>query len=94
MLAFAYMKVLAIAVFFSLAEAALSASLLSITEDLGPRLSPNAQIVLSQSEAFKTLTARWQVGHNPTFHVVVIVDNENDVSEAVGYISKSSLNTP
>lgn len=54
-----------------------------ISDELGPQLSPNAQIVFPDSPTFGSLVERAQSGHAPSFRVVVVVATENDVAESV-----------
>lgn len=55
----------------------------SIHDELGPRLSPDAAIFESGSPHFANLTTRWQSNNSPDSSSVVVVATEEDVQETV-----------
>jgi hypothetical protein len=56
---------------------------INIIADLGPQLSPQASIVLSNDADFAKLTGRWREYHSPDVAVVVQVATEADVQQTV-----------
>ena len=56
----------------------------TIASELGPRLSPDASIILPSSEEFAEAILRWTEYRAPTFSAVVEVANEKDVQETMG----------
>lgn len=59
-----------------------------IVSELGPKLSPNASIILPGSADFIISTTRWQQYRSPEINVAVEVTNERDIRETVcGFLS-------
>jgi hypothetical protein len=57
----------------------------NITEELGPLLSPGAEIIFPGSAAFAAAMDRDNEEYPPTFSVIVEVANESDVRECVSF---------
>ena len=55
----------------------------SIVSELGPKLSPNATIILPKDPDFAAATQRWVEYQAPTFGAVVVVRDEQDVQQTV-----------
>lgn len=56
---------------------------IGIAQDLGPRLSKRAKVVLKGEEGFEERTARWQRWKEPDVVAVVDVKKEEDVEKTV-----------
>lgn len=55
----------------------------SILSELGPKLSPNASIILPKDTNFGAATRRWVEYQAPSFGAVVVVTDEADVRQTV-----------
>ena len=55
----------------------------SIVLELGPKLSPNATIILPNDSRFAAATQRWVEYQAPSFGAVVIATDEKDVQQTV-----------
>jgi hypothetical protein len=55
----------------------------SITSELGPLLSKNAEIILQSNSEFAEASKRWQWWAAPDVKVVVKVQTEEDVQQTV-----------
>ena len=55
----------------------------TVLSELGPRLSPNASIILPDAAEFDAATTRWTEYQAPSFSAVVKVAIEKDVQETV-----------
>ena len=58
----------------------------SIVYELGPKLSPNATILLPKDSDFAGVTMRWVDYQAPTFRAAVVVACEEDVQQSVSRI--------
>ena len=56
----------------------------SVLSDLGPKLSPNATILLPDDPNFAAATRRWVEYQAPSFDAVVVVTSEEDVQQTAG----------
>ncbi|KAJ2979491.1 hypothetical protein NUW58_g7186 [Xylaria curta] len=66
-------------------------SAVEISGALGPKLSPQATIVLPGDSDFASLTARWREYRAPNISVVVKVATESDVQETVRYADEHDI---
>jgi hypothetical protein len=55
----------------------------SITSELGPLLSKNAEIILQSDSEFTEASKRWQCWAAPDVNMVVEVQTEEDVQQTV-----------
>ncbi|KAF2121391.1 hypothetical protein BDV96DRAFT_609480 [Lophiotrema nucula] len=62
-----------------------------ILEELGPKLSKDARILLKDHEAFTDASSRWQWWAAPEVSAVVDVYNEDDVSQTILYANKHDI---
>lgn len=63
----------------------------SIQEQLGPRLSQGAKIIVKDEDGFKEATERWQYWEAPHVNAVVEVQNEEDVQQTVRASNTSKI---
>lgn len=61
----------------------LDSNVTAFVDELGPQLSSEASITLTDSEEFDELTARWTAWEAPSFKATVQVYTEEDVSNTV-----------
>lgn len=61
----------------------LDSNITTFVDELGPQLSSEASITLTDSEEFDELTARWTAWEAPNFKATVQVYTEEDVSNTV-----------
>ena len=56
---------------------------MTVSTELGPKLSEEGLVVLPGDAAFTNLTSRWREWHSPEVVAVVKAATEGDVQEAV-----------
>ncbi|KAI1777235.1 hypothetical protein F4818DRAFT_341465 [Hypoxylon cercidicola] len=71
--------------------ASLIASNVNLLGDLGPKLSPEASILLPGDAEFANLTSRWREWHAPNIAAVVEVATEADVQQTVRYANERGI---
>ena len=58
---------------------------MTISTDLGPKLSHAASVVIPGDPAFANLSSRWREWHGPKVDAVVNAATEGDIQHAVSF---------